>query len=634
MFVSTSETMLLLHRYQRRPTYQYASPVDQALWQQFADAVSPASYYQSWLALQCRMIPEVSEGVVVLGTPERGLFAPAAFWPSGPRSHTSLAEVAERVLAERHSLILKRDIVDAAGTLIRQRYHVAHPIHVTGQVHGVVALDMAPRSAAALQEALHQLQWGAAWLEVLFLRQEVATRVSTQSRPQIALELAAIVFEHDRFQAVATALVTELATRLACERVSLGCVRGTRVYLHAVSHSAHFNKKTNLARAIEAAMDEALDQEATMTYPRPPDAAFQITRAHETLVRQHGAGTICSVLLPRDGRIIGVLTLERPTDDPFDTATVELCEAVGMLVGPVLDFKRREDRWLASKAAETLLTQLGRLLGPRYLGRKLGAIGLLVVSTFFAVAKVEYRVAAPTVLEPAIKRVVVAPFVGYIATAPVRAGNVIQTGEVLCSLDDRDLKLERLKWLSQKEQYVRQYQVAMAQHNAALVKIVTAQIAQAEAELALVDDHLSRAQLRAPFAGVVVSGDLSQSIGAPVERGDVLFEVAPLAAYRVILLIDERDIAEVVAGQRGHLVLSAFPTEPLAFAVEQVTPVSVAREGRNYFRVEAHLLHTPARLRPGMEGVGKIDIERRLLLWIWTHDALDWLRLLLWSWWP
>jgi hypothetical protein len=100
------------------------------------------------------------------------------------------------------------------------------------------------------------------------------------------------------------------------------------------------------------------------------------------------------------------------------------------------------------------------------------------------------------------------------------------------------------------------------------------------------------------------------------------------------MLIDERDIAEVIAGQHGHLVLSAFPTEPLAFAVEQVTPVSVAREGRNYFRVEARLLHTPARLRPGMEGVGKIDIERRLLLWIWTHDALDWLRLLLWSWWP
>jgi hypothetical protein len=35
-----------------------------------------------------------------------------------------------------------------------------------------------------------------------------------------------------------------------------------------------------------------------------------------------------------------------------------------------------------------------------------------------------------------------------------------------------------------------------------------------------------------------------------------------------------------------------------------------------------------------MEGVGKIAIDRRLLLWIWTHQAVDWLRLQLWSWLP
>ena len=120
-----------------------------------------------------------------------------------------------------------------------------------------------------------------------------------------------------------------------------------------------------------------------------------------------------------------------------------------------------------------------------------------------------------------------APFEGYIADAPRRAGDVVRVREVLCALDDRDLKLERLKWRSQREQYVKQYQEALAQRNAALVQIITAQIAQAEAELALVEDHLERAQLRAPFERLVVSGDLSQSIGAPVERGKVLFEVAP-----------------------------------------------------------------------------------------------------------
>jgi multidrug resistance efflux pump len=224
--------------------------------------------------------------------------------------------------------------------------------------------------------------------------------------------------------------------------------------------------------------------------------------------------------------------------------------------------------------------------------------------------------------------------VGFGAGAPRRAGDVVQAGEVLCTLDDRDFKLERLKWRSQREQYVKQYQQAMAQRNAALVQIIVAQIAQAEAELALVEDHLQRAQIRAPFESLIVAGDLSQAIGGPVERGKVLFEVAPLEVYRVILEVDERDIAEVAVGQEGHLVLPAFPNEPLPLTVEKLTPVSTAREGRNYFRVEARLTHTPARLRPGMEGIGKIAIDRRLLLWIWTHQAIDWLRLQLWSWVP
>jgi hypothetical protein len=50
-----------------------------------------------------------------------------------------------------------------------------------------------------------------------------------------------------------------------------------------------------------------------------------------------------------------------------------------------------------------------------------------------------------------------------------------------------------------------------------------------------VEEHLERAQLRAPFESLIVSGDLSQSIGAPVERGKVLFEVAPLEAIALSL---------------------------------------------------------------------------------------------------
>ncbi len=68
--------------------------------------------------------------------------------------------------------------------------------------------------------------------------------------------------------------------------------------------------------------------------------------------------------------------------------------------------------------------------------------------------------------------------------------------------------------------------------------------------------------------------------------------------------------------------------------VEKITPVSTAAEGKNFFRVEARLDASPVNLLPGMEGVGKIEIGERKLLWIWTYKLVNWLRVWIWSWWP
>jgi multidrug resistance efflux pump len=205
---------------------------------------------------------------------------------------------------------------------------------------------------------------------------------------------------------------------------------------------------------------------------------------------------------------------------------------------------------------------------------------------------------------------------------------------LLCLLDDRDLKLERIKWLTEREQLTKQYHEAMAKHDRAQIRITKAKIDQAKAQISLLDEQLARTKVTAPFNGIVMSGDLSQSLGAPVERGEVLFEVAPLDKYRVIAEVDERDITEIAVGQPSELVLPSMPGKGFPFIVEKITPVSTAKEGRNTFRVEGRMEQGSERLRPGMEGVGKITIDRRRLIWVWTHKAIDWLRLQLWRWWP
>ena len=80
-------------------------------------------------------------------------------------------------------------------------------------------------------------------------------------------------------------------------------------------------------------------------------------------------------------------------------------------------------------------------------------------------------------------------------------------------------------------------------------------------------------------------------------------------------------------------MLSGLTGEALPFQVGNVS-VASAEEGGNFFRVEAQLQRPSVSLRPGMEGVGKIVVGERRLIWIWTHRLTDWLRLKLWTWLP
>jgi hypothetical protein len=608
----------------------YESGHDAQLWAVLAGTDDPQQFCQSWLAIQCRLIPDVNGGLVLLLIEAEGSYAPAAVWPDVRRDMSYLSHAAQRALVEQRGLVIPASAANAAG----DGFHVAYPIEAVGKLRGVVVLDVGARPEADLQGALRQLHWGAAGLEVLFSREEVRREAAHKERLQTVLQLIASSASHERFSASATALATEVATRLHCERVSIGFRRGGQVKLHAVSHSAQFKERTNLLRSVAAAMDEAIDQGTTIGYPAVVEGTPAVTRAHEDLSRVHGAGATLTVPLAANNRIVGAITLERSAERPFERDTVELCEAVAGLAGPVLDVHRREDQWFVARFAWWLRDIFWRLFGPRHPGFKLGALLVAAAIAFLVFARGDYRVSADTVLEPLVQQAAVAPFNSYVREAPMRAGDLVQRGDLLVALEDRELKLERLKWASQAEELNKQLRQAMAEHDSAQLQVLGAQLEQVRAQLARVEDQLARTRVTAPFDGIVTTGDLTQSLGAPVERGAVLYEVAPLSAFRVVLEVDERDVADVSVGQHGNLLLSAFPQAPIAFVVEKITPVSTAKEGRNFFRVEAKLTREERRLRPGMEGVGKIEIDQRRYIWIWTHDVWTSLRLWLWKWLP
>ena len=63
---------------------------------------------------------------------------------------------------------------------------------------------------------------------------------------------------------------------------------GSRMRIEAISHSAHFDERSQLLRDLAAAMEEATDQDTTLVYPLPADAPLCIVTAHEQLAQLHG----------------------------------------------------------------------------------------------------------------------------------------------------------------------------------------------------------------------------------------------------------------------------------------------------------------------------------------------------------
>ena len=604
----------------------------EAAWARFAQAQTPEEFCSSWLLIQCEAIGGVSDGVVLLQKPGSEEFVPVGFFPDTAADRSHLAEVSERALSEGRGVVLPRELPGGEASN-EPRYQLAYPVRLEGKVRGAVGLEMDWRSEPQLQEAMRHLQWGSGWLEVL-LRRHADPMDAARLRLKMALDLVATLLGQPGLKESGAGFVTELATRLGCDRVALGTLKGKRVKLAAVSHSAQFDERANLLRAVEGAMEEAVDQAEVVMSPPARENLPVVSHAHDVLLRESGAVSAVSFPLRSDDKVVGALTFERSAGYRFDAPTLELCEAVAAIAGPIVELKRRGEEGLLTHAAGSTAGLWKKLVGPGHPGLKLTAVLTTAAALFLAFATGDFRVSADVTVEGAVQRAVTAPFNGFVREAPLRAGDTVKAGQVIGRLEDRELQLERVKVVSQRDQFDRQHREAMAKRDRAQIEIIGAQISQAEAQLALIEEQLARTAMTAPFDSVIVSGDLSQSLGSPVERGQVLFELAPLDGYRIVLKVDERDIAHVALGQRGELAVTAMPGEAVPFTVTSVTPVNLAEEGRNYFRVEARVEGEGARLRPGMAGVGKIHIEERKLVWIWTRSLTDWVRLTLWSWLP
>lgn len=491
----------------------------------------------------------------------------------------------------------------------------------------VVALqfgDTAARDAGAPAEAAL-----AALVAAYFARRSAAALAGEHALLREALEIAASCHAGDRFLPASLALVNALAARLGAERAALGWFEPGDgiVRLRAVNQAEKFERKTEAVRSLEVAMEECLDQDADVAFPGGGDGA--VVRDHERHARLAGAAWVGSFPLRLAGRPVGVLTVERGAG-PAD-AERRLVRLVLDQVAPRLAdlAERAQPPWrrlgaAAGRAADALRR-------PRFTAVKVGALAGMLAVLVFALGRLPYRVAAPFVVRSERVAFITAPFDGYVDEVGVRVGDAVEAGAVLARFDQRELLLRQSAALAGVSRHQLESERHRAAGDLASMRIAQAQLEQARADLEQARDSLARAEVRAPFDGAVIDGELRRRIGAPFRQGDVLFQLARVDELYVEIEVPERAVHELER-QRG--VTLAFASEPgrsFRAEIEQVHPGGQQRPGGTVFLVRARLVGAPEPgWRPGMTGEARIDVGWRNIAWITMHRTVDWLRLRLW----
>lgn len=539
-------------------------------------------------------------------------------------------ELAPRVIADGRSQVVPLRQPDEMYGASPSRYLLLLPLIGGAGVRGAAAFFIHTSDPAAVQQAVQRVEPTAGFLSLYEMRLTLRQRSADMRRLRQACQILSEVNSQKRYKGAAMALCNQIATVFDAERVSLGWIKGRYVKLGAMSHTEKFTRKMELVTTIESAMEECADQDVEIVHPAAADSTT-VHRAAGELATQYGPTTVLSLPLRQEARVSGVLTIERAPDQTFKLEEAEALRLTCDLCIARLADLEASDKWIGVRATSAVRSGLATVLGPSHTWVKLAAVLVLGVMIFATLTHGTYRVEAPFVVEASQRQLISAPFSGYFLDAPVRPGDHVVAGQtVLARLDTAQLLLQRAEAEAERRGHIKEAQIARREAKISQEQIALADAERVAARIDLLDWQIQRATIVSPIDGVVVAGDLTQSIGGPVEVGQQLFEVAPLNQLRARLAIPEDQVIDLRTGQSGRLAAVSHPGDYLRFEIERIDPTAQIADQRNVFYAQARLLDTPRWLRPGMEGLSKVDVGPARYAWLWTRDLMNWVRMKLW----
>jgi multidrug resistance efflux pump len=502
-----------------------------------------------------------------------------------------------------------------------------------GEVIAITAVITRCMNTERAQQRLTSMLLVAGYFDLYTLRrQSEQSQIVAQSHQHV-LQLATAVATAEGFESAAMNLCNELATRTGATRVALGWLKGDDVHMKALSHTEQFDKRQELIKTLESTMEECIDQEEPVHFDPQGGGTENVSRAAQELARSEGGNVVLTLPLRRRAEVVGAVTLEfPPTHKLSQQASTGLSVAVDLLAPQLYD-RYQNDRWLVTKIGLSAEELGKKIVGPQHtLVKSLCVLGLVAL-IFICVYRPMYHVSAPFQFGATEKRKLEVPFEGQIDDVFVLPGDVVKKGQQLLTMKTYDLKLELNEANDGMQKAADEYRKDVSEGKEAEAEQAQEAMDESHAKAQWYQDQIDRGIIRAPFDGIILSGDLTQERNATKKQGEELFTIAAMpsaSGLRAELAVSERDVQDLKEGFHGELATTALPTEKYSFTINRIEPLGEAKDGDNTFTVYGHLDKTSPTWRPGMAGEARVAIERRPLIWIWTHKFVDYVRFKLW----
>ncbi|MCC5850339.1 MAG: efflux RND transporter periplasmic adaptor subunit [Verrucomicrobia bacterium] len=207
---------------------------------------------------------------------------------------------------------------------------------------------------------------------------------------------------------------------------------------------------------------------------------------------------------------------------------------------------------------------------------------------------------------------VVSRIAAEIHELPFAQGAAVEKGDLLVAFDEARLlarKQEIEARLNLAEQTFNR-NVRLRESNTVTdqeLEVSQAELAQAKANLALVEEELKDTRIHAPFAGRL--GERRVSVGQVVQPGQILLHLVQMDPLDIRFEVPERYLAALTDGLTVNVESDAFPDETFSGEVVFVSPE--VRASSRTVAVRARVENPEGRLRPGMFGRVGLVLEER-----------------------